>query len=154
MAINIPVTMKGKEPVDMEIEGEYTFEEIIEGLAANWDVPAKDYVLLVGTRVLEGKATVSEAGLKNTDTLVFVAKKDLTAAKKEAPPVIAAPASDLAPVLKWLHDNPGLNPQNLKVVSDDKKQQREIVFEDSVEKRKYKVKLNANGKVKEYKPIK
>ncbi|MDD1769063.1 MAG: hypothetical protein LUQ55_03670, partial [Methanomassiliicoccales archaeon] len=45
--------------VDMELEGENTVEEIIEGAAGYWEKDAGAYVLRRGKRLLRGQQTVA-----------------------------------------------------------------------------------------------
>ena len=152
MAIGITITMKGEEPVETDVEEDYTFEDVIEELASYWDVPQDQYVLMRGTDVYEGNTKFSDVGTKQDDVFDFVNKNDITQA--QATPTIVS--GDLSPAIQWLYDNIGLDPDNLEVVSDDKNEPlREIEFEYKQDSRKYKVKLDtATGKIKKYTPPK
>jgi hypothetical protein len=153
MAISVTVTLKGQEPTEVDLPDEDTlFEDIIEGLASLWDVPPEEYVLLRGTEVFQGKTKISEAGLNQDDILVLIKRQEISTAAKE--PAVAHVSDEISYILQWLYDNPGLNPNTMKVVEDNKKSPRVIVFQDSADDKKYRVTLNSKGKVKEYKPIK
>jgi len=58
--------------VDMELEGENTVEEIIEGAAGYWEKDAGAYVLRRGKRLLRGQQTVTECGLISQDELELI----------------------------------------------------------------------------------
>ncbi|MFP4170000.1 MAG: hypothetical protein ACLFUV_03120 [Methanomassiliicoccales archaeon] len=58
--------------VDMELEGENTVEEIIEGAAGYWNKEAGAYVLRNGKRLLRGQQTVSEANITESDSLELI----------------------------------------------------------------------------------
>ena len=151
MAITVTVTIKGQEPTEVEMEEDTPFEDVIEQLADYWDVPVEEYVLLRGTEIFQGKTKISDAGLNQDDILVMVKRSEASAAKK-AP--TSAVSGELSSILQWLYDNPGLNPDTLKVIEDNKKTPRVLVFQDSTDSKKYRVTVDGQGKVKEYKPIK
>jgi hypothetical protein len=58
--------------VDMELEGENTIEEIIEGAAGYWEKDAGAYVLRRGKSLLRGQQTVVEASVMNNDELELI----------------------------------------------------------------------------------
>lgn len=58
--------------VDMELEGENTIQEIIEGAAGYWEKDAGAYVLRKGKKLLRGQQTVLESGIGNSDDLELI----------------------------------------------------------------------------------
>lgn len=58
--------------VDMELEGENTVEEIIEGAAGYWEKDAGAYVLRRGKKLLRGQQTVLEVGISGSDELELI----------------------------------------------------------------------------------
>jgi hypothetical protein len=58
--------------VDMELEGENTVEEIIEGAAGYWEKDAGAYVLRRGKKLLRGQQSVADCGLVNQDELELI----------------------------------------------------------------------------------
>ncbi|MDH7509106.1 MAG: hypothetical protein QHH00_06885 [Methanomassiliicoccales archaeon] len=58
--------------VEMELEGENTIDDIIEGAAGYWEKDAGAYVLRRGKRLLRGQQTVAEAGILNNDELELI----------------------------------------------------------------------------------
>lgn len=58
--------------VDMELEGENTVDEIIEGVAGYWQKDAGAYVLRRGKRLLRGQQTVVEAAILDGDELELI----------------------------------------------------------------------------------
>jgi hypothetical protein len=58
--------------VDMELEGENTIQEIIEGAAGYWEKDAGAYVLRKGKKLLRGQQTVMESGISNSDDLELI----------------------------------------------------------------------------------
>jgi len=58
--------------VDMELEGDNTVDEIIEGAAGYWEKDAGAYVLRRGKRLLRGQQTVVEAAVLDNDELELI----------------------------------------------------------------------------------
>ena len=58
--------------VDMELEGENTVDEIIEGVAGYWQKDAGSYVLRRGKKLLRGQQTVVEAAILDGDELELI----------------------------------------------------------------------------------
>lgn len=149
IALKITVSKKDEEPVEVDIpDPNTTFEDMIEQLADLWDVKPDEHILLHGDDVYKGKTKISDASLKNEDVLVMVHKNNVTWPESTLP--VSEPISF---AFEWLDNNIGLDPNNLKIISDDKKMPRKIVFEDKSDGRKYQIELDLTGKVKEYKPI-
>jgi hypothetical protein len=58
--------------VDMDLESDNTVEEIIESAASFWSKDAGAYVLKWGRKLLRGGIQVSEAGVRDGDTLELI----------------------------------------------------------------------------------
>ncbi len=58
--------------VDMDLESDNTVEEIIESAASFWSKDPGAYVLKWGSKLLRGGIQVSEAGVRDGDTLELI----------------------------------------------------------------------------------
>ena len=58
--------------VDMDLESDNTVEEIIESAASFWSKDPGAYVLKWGRKLLRGGISVSEAGVRDGDTLELI----------------------------------------------------------------------------------
>ena len=58
--------------VDMDLESDNSVEEIIESAASFWTKDAGAYVLKWGRKLLRGNLMVSEAGIRDGDTLELI----------------------------------------------------------------------------------
>jgi hypothetical protein len=58
--------------VDMDMESDNTVEEIIESAASFWSKDPGAYVLKWGRKLLRGGIQVSEAGVRDGDTLELI----------------------------------------------------------------------------------
>jgi hypothetical protein len=58
--------------VDMDLESDNTVEEIIESAASFWSKDPGAYVLKWGRKLLRGGIQVSEAGVRDGDTLELI----------------------------------------------------------------------------------
>ena len=152
MAIGITITMKGQEPVETDVEEDYTFEDVIEELASYWDVPQDQHVLMRGTDVFEGNTKFSDVGSKQDDVFDFVNRNEIQKAQDSPAPM----SGSLTIAIQWLYDKIGRDPDGLKVMADDKKEPlREVEFEYKPDGRIYKIKLDVTtGKIKKYSPPK
>jgi len=148
MAIGITITMKDQEPVETDVEEDYTFKDVIEELASYWDVPHDQYVLKRGPDVFEGNTKFSDVGSKQNDVFEFVKGYEVNLGRPPPPPISA----DLPPEIQWLYYNIGLDPDGLEMVSDDEQEPiREMEFRYEPDGKTYKIRLEvASGKVREY----
>lgn len=58
--------------VDMDLESDNSVEEIIESAASFWTKDPGAYVLKWGRKLLRGNLMVSEAGIRDGDTLELI----------------------------------------------------------------------------------
>jgi hypothetical protein len=58
--------------VDMDLESDNSVEEIIESAASFWTKDPGAYVLKWGRKLLRGTLMVSEAGIRDGDTLELI----------------------------------------------------------------------------------
>lgn len=58
--------------VDMDLESDNTVEEIIESAASFWTKDPGAYVLKWGRKLLRGRVMVSEAGIRDGDTMEII----------------------------------------------------------------------------------
>ncbi len=58
--------------VDMDLESDNTVEDIIESAASFWTKDSGAYVLKWGRKLLRGSLLISEAGIKDGDTLELI----------------------------------------------------------------------------------
>jgi hypothetical protein len=58
--------------VDMDLESDNTVDDIIESAASFWTKEPGAYVLKWGRKLLRGDLLISEAGIKDGDTLELI----------------------------------------------------------------------------------
>lgn len=58
--------------VDMELEGEHTVQEIIEGASSYWNKDEGAYVLRKGKKLLRGQQSVAEVSIAEGDELELI----------------------------------------------------------------------------------
>ncbi|HUT26699.1 MAG TPA: hypothetical protein VMW85_01440 [Methanomassiliicoccales archaeon] len=58
--------------VDMELEGENSVEEIIEGVSAYWEKDPGAYVIRRGRRLLRGQQKVQDLDLTSSEELELI----------------------------------------------------------------------------------
>jgi len=58
--------------VDMELEGENSVEEIIEGVSAYWEKDPGAYVIRKGRRLLRGQQKVQDLDLTSSEELELI----------------------------------------------------------------------------------
>jgi len=58
--------------VDMELEGENTVQEIIQGASAFWNKDDGAYVIRKGKRLLRGQQSVAQSGIADSDELELI----------------------------------------------------------------------------------
>lgn len=58
--------------VDMDLESDNTVDDIIESAASFWTKAPGAYVLKWGRKLLRGDLLISEAGIKDGDTLELI----------------------------------------------------------------------------------
>jgi hypothetical protein len=58
--------------VEMDLESDNTIEEIIESAASYWKKDAGAYVIRSGRRLLRGNLKISEAEIREGDTLELI----------------------------------------------------------------------------------
>ncbi len=58
--------------VDMDLESDNTIEELIESAASYWTKDPGAYVLKWGRKLLRGGLLVSDAGIRDGDTLELI----------------------------------------------------------------------------------
>ncbi len=149
MGVSIIVTMEGKEPFDLSLpDPNMYFEDMIEQLADLWGVNWQEYVLVSGTDIFEGRVKISDANVQPSALFVMTPRSD---ALKRTTQI--QEAGDLSKALQWLHENPGLDPGNLTVISDDAKEPRTVIFENNKNKHQYQVLVDIQGKVRRYQPL-
>jgi hypothetical protein len=58
--------------INMDLEGDNTIEEIIEGAADYWKKDPGAYVIRYGKTLLRGSMTIEESGIQNKDILELI----------------------------------------------------------------------------------
>ena len=58
--------------VDMDLESDNTVEDIIESAASFWTKESGAYALKWGNKLLRGDLLISEAGIKDGDTIELI----------------------------------------------------------------------------------